>query len=130
MQWTGDPGAGFTEDDVVPWLPLGDAAGRNVAAQREDVTSVLHLVRDLIALRREAPDVRAGDYASLPSPAGAWAYRRGESCAVALNLSDAPVEIEGVEGLVVISTTRAHDEARVGPSFTLEPWTGVVVATS
>ena len=129
MQWTAEPGAGFTGAGVEPWLPVGAAAERNVAAQREDRGSVLHLVRDLIALRRDAPDLRTGAYESLPSATGAWVFRRGEACAVAVNLSDQPVDVEGVEGSVVISTSRAHDGARVGQAFPLEPWGGVVVAT-
>ena len=83
---------------VEPWLPLGDAAAFNVAAQRGDAGSQLHLTRDLIALRRAQPDLRGGDYATLPAPAGAWAWRRGERHVVALNLSDAEVTVEGLRG--------------------------------
>ena len=50
----------------------------NVAAQREDPGSILHLVRDLIALRREREDLRGGAYETLPAPDGAWAWRRGD----------------------------------------------------
>jgi alpha-glucosidase len=59
MQWTAEPGAGFT-DGGEPWLPIGDAAAVNVAAQRGDPGSVLNLVRDLIALRRARADLRGG----------------------------------------------------------------------
>ena len=52
------------------WLPIGDTAAHNVAAQREDPGSVLHLVRDLIALRRERADLRGGAYETLPAPGG------------------------------------------------------------
>ncbi len=31
MRWSAEPGAGFTRDGVRPWLPIGDAASRNVA---------------------------------------------------------------------------------------------------
>ena len=89
MQWSAEPGAGFTAGGAETWLPLGDTAARNVAAQREDPGSMLHLVRDLIALRRERADLRAGAYETLPAPAGAWAWRRGDGTAAALNLSDA-----------------------------------------
>src|SRR3712207_216353 len=50
MQWSAEPGAGFTTPEARPWLPLGDAGACNVADQRSDPGSVLHLVRDLIAL--------------------------------------------------------------------------------
>ncbi len=67
MPWTSAPGGGFTTPDATPWLPFGDLA-RNVAAQREDPASTLHLVRDLIALRRRTPDLAAGSYATLDAP--------------------------------------------------------------
>ena len=98
MQWSDEAGAGFTE-----------AGGRAVAAargpgrlqrrrQRDDPGSQLHLTRDLIALRRAQPDLRGGDYETLPAPAGAWAWRRGERHVVALNISDAEVTVDGVRG--------------------------------
>ena len=79
MQWSDEPGGGFTTADATPWLPFGDLAARNVAAQREDRGSVLHLVRDLIALRRGHDDLRTGTYARLEAPDGAWAWRRGDA---------------------------------------------------
>ena len=88
MQWTDEPGGGFTTADATPWLPFGDLAACNVAAQREDRGSVLHLVRDLIALRREHSDLRTGTYARLEASGDAWAWRRGDGFAVALNLGD------------------------------------------
>ena len=54
---------------------------------------MLHLCRDLIALRRETPDLRSGAYASMPSPAGVWAWRRGDGTVVAVNLSEEPVTV-------------------------------------
>ena len=51
MQWDASPSGGFTTGE--PWLPLVDPAQRNVADQRDDPGSMLSLVRELIALRRE-----------------------------------------------------------------------------
>ena len=59
---------------------------------------MLHLVRDLIALRRRHSDLTSGAYARLPAPAGAWAWRRGERFAVALNLSDSRLAVAGWAG--------------------------------
>jgi alpha-glucosidase len=126
MQWSPDPGAGFTEGDGT-WLPLGDVAARNVADQRADPGSTLHLVRDLIRLRGERADLRGGAYATLPAPAGAWAWRRGHGTAVALNLSDDPVTVDGVGGAVLISTDRARDGERVSGALRLAPWSGAIV---
>ena len=50
MQWDAR-GGGFTTGE--PWLPLVDPGARNVADQRDDPASMLTLVRELIALRRE-----------------------------------------------------------------------------
>ena len=41
-----------------PWLPLGDVAAANVAAQRDDPGSVLTLCRDIIAFRRRPSRVQ------------------------------------------------------------------------
>jgi alpha-glucosidase len=128
MQWTAEPGAGFTSGPPdATWLPLGDAATCNVADQRGDQRSTLHLVRDLIALRRARPDLRAGAYETLPAPPGAWAYRRGERTAVALNLSDRELAVEGLDGAVAVATDRARDGDRVTGALALGPWEGAVV---
>jgi alpha-glucosidase len=127
MPWSDEPGAGFTRPDATPWLPVGDTS-RNVAAQREDPGSTLHLVRDLISLRRERADLRTGAYATAPAPGGAWAYRRGDGTAVALNLSDAPVTVEGVGGRILVGTDRGRDGGDAGGSLELAAWEGVVVA--
>jgi glycosidase len=76
-----------------PWLPVG--GGTTVEEQRDDPESILSFTSDVIARRRASPDLRAGDYESLPAPRGVWAYRRGESTVVALNLSDEPAGFEG-----------------------------------
>ena len=125
MQWRDGRGAGFTDGDGT-WLPLGDAAAHNVERQREDRGSTLHLVRDLIALRREREDLRRGGYAALPAPAGTWAWRRGDGTAVALNLSDAPAVFDlAVE--ILIATDRARDGERVD-RLELAPWSGAVLS--
>jgi alpha-glucosidase len=127
MPWSGEPGGGFSEGGSEPWLPLGDHAGVNVAAQRADPGSPLNLSRDLIALRRERADLRAGAYRQLEAPHGAWAFRRGEQVIVALNLSDGPVTAPGVQGTVLAGTDRARDGERVADAVELSAWEGVVV---
>jgi len=124
MQWDASAGAGFT-DGGEPWLPIGDTSV-NVADQRADPGSVLHLARDLIALRRERADLRGGAYETLPAPDGAWAWRRGEDTAAALNLSDAPVEIQ-LEGRILIGTDRTRDGEPVDGALRLAPWEGAVL---
>jgi len=127
MPWTAEPGAGFTTPEATPWLPFGDLAAHNVAAQKADPASTLHLVRDLIALRRRTPDLTAGTYATLDAPDGAWAYRRGDGVAVAVNLSDATVSVPGVAGRIAIGTDRGRDGEAVDGTLDLRPSEGVVV---
>jgi glycosidase len=95
-----------------------------VADQRADPGSVLHLVRDLIALRRERVDLRAGGYETLPAPEGAWAWRRGEATAAAVNLSGHDVVVDGIGGEVLVATGRA----RTSGTLELGPWSGGVIA--
>jgi alpha-glucosidase len=128
MPWTAEPGAGFTAPGVEPWLPFG-AAGVDVATERADRGSVLHLVRDLIGLRRAVDDLRGGAYAQLDAPDGAWAYRRGERVVVALNLSDAPVVVPGARGRIEIATDRARDGEAVPDGVALGAWEGAVLIT-
>jgi alpha-glucosidase len=127
MPWTAAPGGGFTTPAATPWLPFGDLAAHNVAAQREDPDSTLHLVRDLIALRRATRDLSAGSYASLDAPDGAWAYRRGDGFAVAVNLSDAAARVRLPAGRVAIGSDRRRDGEAVDGAIDLAPWDGVVV---
>jgi alpha-glucosidase len=128
MPWTGEPGAGFTTAGVEPWLPFGDLS-RNVADQRADPRSVLHLVRDLIGLRRTVPDLATGAYAQVDAAEGAWAYRRGERAAVALNLSEADATVPGLSGRIEIATDRARDGEAVSGGIALGPWQGAVLIT-
>ena len=134
MPWQAGPGAGFTAPGVKPWLPIsaGDdpgagAPGLNVADQRADPASMLHLCRDLLALRRAEEDLSVGGYVSLAAPAGVWAYRRGSRFVVALNLSPDAAAVDGVGGRVRIGTRREREGETVADRLALCPWEGVVV---
>jgi alpha-glucosidase len=127
MQWAAEPGAGFTRSDVRPWLPIGDPALTNVADQRSDPNSHLRLCRDLIALRREIPELRSGDYASLPSPDGVWAWRRGEGIFVAVNLSGEAASLPLGPATIEIGTDRARDGETVEGDLSLGAWEAAVL---
>ena len=127
MQWTSDPGAGFTGAGVRPWLPIGDAAAANVADQRDDPGSVLHLVRDLIALRRDRPDLRSGQAVDVEAPNGVWAWRRGAGTLVALNLSGEATEMPAPAGTILVGTDRTRDGEAAEATLRLGPWEGAVV---
>jgi alpha-glucosidase len=127
MPWHGGAGAGFTAPGVEPWLPFGDIARCNVADQRDDPSSTLHLVRDLVALRRELDDLRTGAYAPLASDDTLWAWRRGTSVVVALNLADDTATLDDVQGTIRVCTDRARDGERVDGALRLGPREGVVI---
>ena len=87
MQWEASPQGGFTAGE--PWLPLVDPRRRNVADQRDDRASMLTLVRELIALRRELCD----GFELLDSADGVVAFRRGDHT-VAINTTSEPLPVE------------------------------------
>jgi alpha-glucosidase len=126
MQWA--PAGGFGPDGVEPWLPMGDAMARNVADQREDPESFLHLCRDLIALRRGREDLHSGTYEPLEAPDGVWAWRRGTRTVVAVNHSDAGVEVDVGTAVVLLGTDRSREGEEVEGRLPLAPWEAVVVA--
>jgi alpha-glucosidase len=130
MHWTNEPGGGFTKPGVRPWLPIGDVKARNVADQRRNSSSTLTFVRDLIAVRRQSPDLRSGSYRQLPSPASAWAWRRGRGTTIALNLSDSSLRIPAMGGSIVISTTRSRDGERITGDLVLGPWEGAICSSA
>lgn len=73
MQWEPDPEtAGFTTG--VPWLPPVDPGERSVSAQLAEPGSLLHLYREMIALR---PSLGPG-LEMLDAADGVVAYRRGD----------------------------------------------------
>jgi alpha-glucosidase len=122
MQWDGSAAGGFTTGSQ-PWLPLGDAAARNVAGQRDDPRSMLRLCRDLLALRRAELGGQITSYQELTVAGGLWAYRVGDLTVLA-NLSDQPVSWPGPCGEILLST--AGEPGRGADGVTLTPWQGVI----
>jgi alpha-glucosidase len=127
MRWNGRPGAGFTREGVRPWLPIGDPHAINVEDQRGDPDSMLRLCRDLIALRRATPDLRSGAYASLPSPDGVLALRRGEGIVVAVNLSEEAASLSLGPATIETGTDRTRDGETLEGELSLGPWEGAVL---
>jgi alpha-glucosidase len=126
MHWGNTPGGGFTEPGVMPWLPLGDTDTHNVEDQRADGESILALTRDLIALRKRTPDLQVGSYETLPMADGVWAWRRGTSAVVVINMTDAVAAVN-LTGRIGIGTDRARDGQSIGSSDSLRPWEALVI---
>jgi alpha-glucosidase len=127
LPWDGGPGRGCTTAGTEPWLPMGTPPECNVSDQRADAGSVLSFARDVIAIRRSSPDLQRGDYRSLPSPPGVWAWQRGGGFATLVNLGDDRSVVEGVAGTVAIGTDRNRDGRPVDGPLALAPSEGVLV---
>lgn len=133
MQWSGAPGAGFTNPGVEPWLPLSDDAGtRNVEVLLSESGSLLNLYRRLLALRRQEPALQVGDYQTLPTQRGVFAYLRsaGQSrLAVALNFTDEATQAFTVTGSgdVVLSTELDRSGPESLDRLMLRPHEGVII---
>lgn len=122
MQWTAGRNAGFAPADAVPWLPIGDNAAVNVAAQAEDPNSMLALTRRLLALRRSTPALAVGSYQPLDTAPQLFAWIRqcgSQRVLVALNFADADVDLRLPGGGCLRLRTRA-------PSATPTPVDGAV----
>jgi alpha-glucosidase len=127
MRWSGDPNGGFTAQGIEPWLPVGDATSTNVEDQRSDADSILHLCRDLIALRRSREDLGAGAYAPVDTPDGVWGWRRGGATTVLVNHTGEAVDVPVDDAEVLIGTDRGRDRERTSASIKLEGWEAVVL---
>jgi alpha-glucosidase len=134
MQWDGSASGGFTTA-ARPWLPVGDAAARNVADQSADAGSTLSLCRDLLALRRAELAGGIAPYQELAVSGGLWAYQVG-GLRVLANLSGEPVTWPGRSGEILLTTSGgagavgggagAAGGRRPGDPVILGPWQGVI----
>ena len=125
MQWTRE--GGFSDGDVEPWLPLGEARSRNVADQRDDPASFLTFCRELIGVRRDREDLRSGSYEGLGSPEGVWAWRRGSGTTVIVNHGDVPVTLPTASGTVLIDSERRRTGEEVEGELRLAPWEALIL---
>ena len=126
MQWTGGPGAGFTDPATESWLPIGDAEACNVEAQERDPDSVLHLVRNLVRLRYSTP-LGIGPYRTELRERGLWVWHRGD-LRIAANLSAERREVALPGRRVLIGSAPGRSGERTGPRTVLEPWEALVLA--
>jgi oligo-1,6-glucosidase/alpha-glucosidase len=132
MQWTGEPGAGFSS--ARPWLPVHPGSARvNVEAQESDPGSLLNAYRSLLALRKESPALQGGSFEWIKDPHlsnDVVAYRRtlgGERADVFLNFAKRMVPVAlgaGVEGTVF--SNRRGERQRLSERYELGPYEGIV----
>lgn len=130
MQWDGSPQAGFTAG--TPWLPISPfAATTNVAAERDDPTSLLSLYRRLIQLRRAEAALSVGSYRPGLAEGDLLCYYR-ESVSnrflIALNFSNRPkLTLCPGRGAIALSTHLDRQDALCEDKLELRQHEGVIV---
>ncbi|HSL31875.1 MAG TPA: maltose alpha-D-glucosyltransferase [Anaerolineales bacterium] len=137
MQWEAGPTAGFS--DVAPeklYAPVIDderygAAQVNVASRRADPDSLWHVIRQMIAIKKEHRAFGWGDFewAELGNEAiAAFRRRHGEEIILALhNLSDTKEQLtlpvrQGVTSLTDLLTTKEFRSAQGNLKIELMPY--------
>ena len=132
MLWDASPSAGFTTGS--PWLPLGDDhATMNVEAQEQDRTSILHLYRQLIHLRRSCPTLVSGKLQFITADHHLLSFQRvgqKERLLVLLNLGHDPARVELGDGTVLTSTYLDREEQLVHGAFDIRGAEGIVFRLS
>jgi alpha-glucosidase len=131
MQWDASANAGFTTGK--PWLPLSDDfSSVNVAALRDDPTSILTLYRRLIELRQR-PSLRIGSYRPLAAQGDLLAYERrrdGERLVIVLNMGGNPCRLalpdDVAAGRILLSSWLDRED-RVAGTLDLRANEGVVL---
>jgi alpha-glucosidase len=119
MQWDNTPNAGFSPEGVKTWLPVNPnyADGVNVAAQKDDPTSLLSFFRKLVLTRQQNVALRRGEMEILKDTGSAfmfWRRHPDQTCLVALNLSDEPLNIEDyVQASELIPVFSTDNEANL-----------------
>ena len=134
MQWSAEPGAGFTTA-ASTWLPLADDCGAiNVERQLRDPRSHLSFYRRAIWYRKRTPALTQGTYTPIDGPPDTFVYRREHGatrCVVALNFASEgrTLQLPELAGArVALSTDSDRDEATLGTTaLRLGPCEGVVV---
>jgi glycosidase len=111
MQWDGGPNAGFSVAPAADlYLPVDpDPQRPTVSAQRAGQDSLLHTVKDLIALRRAHPELGPGGSLEVLHHSYPLAYLRGGRFLVVVNPSDrvrtVPHDRSGLAGATAVRHT-------------------------
>ena len=121
IPWDGD---GSTDRGhgwpVAPWLPFPTNASSHAAdGQVDDPKSILSLYRRLLALRRDRPALRQGEFELEPLDGSVLRWTRAlgdERYTVLVNVSDAPAPWpDGLTGELVISSASDPTHGQLAP---------------
>ncbi len=130
MPWSPAHNAGFTDNEVSPWLPLGEHAATNVETERADPESVLNFWRGLVGLRKAGEIGAVEPVQHVVAGDQVWAFRVGASTTVA-NLSDRPARLSAGTAAhlqVLVSTGRRRPGEPLGADPRLGPWEALVAS--
>jgi alpha-glucosidase len=137
MQWDASPNAGFTTPEATPWLPIADDYSTfNVAAEREDATSMLLLYRRLVELRRTMPALSVGSYRSVDARSDeVFAYVREhgpQRVLIVLNFGSTTQNLDfsslSTSGQLLCTTNMDSDGNHNLGYLTVRPNEGMVIA--
>lgn len=103
IPWSGDaPPYGFAPDGARTWLPQPEGwGGMTVEAERRDPGSMLRLVQRALMVRRER--LAIDDFRWVCARPGVLEFDRGPGFTCVVNLSGAPVPIDGAREVLVAS---------------------------
>ncbi len=129
MPWDSSLHGGFTTGH--PWLPLGiEHHAMNVAAQEKEKTSILHLYRKLIYLRRSNAALVSGRMQNVTAEKNLLRYERAEGenrTLILLNMSSDPLQVSSGSGKVLASTNPDREGERVDGSLSLGAAEGLII---
>jgi alpha-glucosidase len=103
----------------LPWPPEPET--RNAASLRADESSILHLYRRVLAVRRSSAALQHGGLMLLPSREEVLAFRRecreeeGDAWVVAVNFLDRPLEFDPGEPLSIVVASDGCGEGKPFP---------------
>lgn len=95
LPWSGERAPfGFNDTDTDPWLPQPEWFARCTAERAmADPSSLFHLLRRALQVRREQRSSMGEAFAWLPSDATSLVFTRGDSFVAAMNLGTDPVPL-------------------------------------
>ncbi|MFZ6002515.1 MAG: alpha-amylase family glycosyl hydrolase [Actinomycetota bacterium] len=125
LPWRSAPPHGWGDEAWLPFPP--EPSARSAEAQRQDPSSILHLYKRLLSLRRSSPALATGDLTLLDSPPGTLAWCRSaddDERTVVLNMGPEPARVP-FEGTVEVSSDGVGEGVPFGGL--LPPDTAVVL---
>lgn len=119
MRWDASESGGFST--VAPWLPVHPVVEHNVADQSADPTSMLALVRALIALRKQHLADPAATYRAVEVSSDSWVFDSGP-LRVSANFSAEEISYDPAGTTPMLSSRTVT----CASATTLAPWEAIV----